>query len=185
MVAPAVAGIAGMSLAKFKLLEKMFKNLEGVGKNAAPLNDMFQSMKEGSMMTAPYTTFLKLLGAATTKESAESIKRLFGLLKEPSTKAAIELLSKSFAVIVEKATDAASAVLNLASAIVELGTKSEGVRVKTKLTWEDLFDNLATFLRILGLISDKTEDFGGRREGMGEGYVPYEGRGYYEGGGGR
>ena len=78
---------------KLKLLEKALGNLAVVAKNSGPLNELFETMKEGSMITAPYQTFLDVLKAESTRASADSIKELFALLKDPATKDAIDLLA--------------------------------------------------------------------------------------------
>jgi len=168
----AAAVLGTLSVAKMKLLDSALGKFADVAKNSGALNDLFDTMKEGAMITAPWQTFLNILKAETTMASVDSIKGLFALLKEPSTQAAIELLSNTFAGLVKEVETSTAAILNLASAIIELGDETVGTKVKTKSTWQDLFNNLAEFFRILKALSDATKDLGGRREGMGEGFVP-------------
>jgi len=88
-----------MSTAKLKLLDSALEKLADIAKNSGPLNDMFQSMKEGSLMMAPYNTFFELIGAATAKESVETVSDLFKLLSDPAVKDLIAELGAMFGAV--------------------------------------------------------------------------------------
>jgi len=151
-----MAALAGMSVAKLEIMEKAFKNLADVAKNSASLNDMFQSMKEGSLVLAPYHTFLRLLKAETTRKSAETASLLFDKLSSPATQLAIDALAGSFTSLTDEAALSLVAINNLVSAVVELGNKSDGTRTKLRNTTNELINNLAEFIRILGRLSSAT-----------------------------
>lgn len=128
-------------MGKLKLLEKALGNLADVAKNSGPLNDLFETMKEGSMITAPWETFLNLLKAETTRASMDSIKELFYLLREDSTQTAISVLAAGFSGIVDGAKDLTTAFITL---LAPLGETKEGLDAVTLV-----FKNLS--LGLLGI----------------------------------
>jgi len=172
-------------LTKLKLLESALSNLAATAKNAGPLNDLFDTMKEGSMITAPWQTFLNMLGAETTKSSIGTIKSLFAILKDPNTQTTIQFLADSFSGLISEAGKVITSVTNLTTALINLGNQADGTRDKVKVDVFDVINVFAELLTILGLLRDRTAEWGDRLTGLGEGMQIPESGGTYQGGGGR
>jgi len=153
----AAAVLGALPAAKLKLLDSALKNLADVAKNSGPLNDLFDTMKEGSMITAPWQTFLNILKAETTKASIDTIKELFAILKDPETETAISALSSAFSGIIAAIGSTSTALVNLIS---PLGDTEEGLKV-LELAFKALFtpmwdikgntDNMREALSLLGI----------------------------------
>lgn len=149
--------LAAMPIAKLKLLEKALGNLAVVAKNSGPLNELFSTMKEGSMITAPWTTLLDMLKAETTKASVETIKSLFALLKDESTQSGIAALSAAFSGLIAGIGSTTTSLLQLLGPLgqTEGGLNLLTLAFKALLTpmWnvQGNVENMKELLKLLGV----------------------------------
>jgi len=153
----AAAVLGALSAEKLKLLDSAFKNLADVAKNSGPLNDLFDTMKEGSMITAPWQTFLNILKAETTKASIDTIKELFAMLKDPNTETAISTLSSAFSGVIAAIGSTTISLLNIISPMGDTEEGLKAVALGFKMLFTPLFniigttDNLREALKLLGV----------------------------------
>lgn len=121
-------------LQKLKLLESVFKNMSEVAQETGGLdamNQMFQTMKSGEIITAPWRLFLKRLQMESTKEAVDSLKELIEAIQSEDFQNVIKETGKSFGQIIAGSADFIKFFVDFRNSIDETGKSFE--RANTEL----------------------------------------------------
>ena len=102
-----------------------------VAKQAVPLSEMFEKMKDATGVTTVWTTFLQMLGNEITANSIEAIQDLVDVLSDPDLQPVLEAVSLALAAFAKTLKQAFEKLKPMLKMLRMLGTLLESANRET------------------------------------------------------